>query len=161
MGRIVALDGDVKNSTYAEWFARKFPDRYFEARIAEQNMVSAAVGLSAGGKIPFCSTFAKFFERAYDQIEMAIISGANFKLTGSHAGVTLAADGPSQMSLPDVAFFRSFCHVRNYHGQPAVRYFFPRRRRQLLPAHRVDGQSLRLLLPAYASRRYQDSLQTR
>jgi transketolase len=63
--------------------------------------------------------------RGYDQIEMAIIGGANLKITGSHAGVTLAADGPSQMSLPDVAFFRSFCHVKNFNGQPAVRYFFP------------------------------------
>src|ERR1043165_2784017 len=88
-------------------------------------MISAAAGLAAAGKIPFCSTFAKFVERAYDQVEMAIISGANFKVTGSHAGVTLAADGPSQMSLPDVAFFRSFCHVTNFNHQPAVRYFFP------------------------------------
>ncbi len=88
-------------------------------------MISAAAGLAAAGKIPFCSTFAKFVTRAYDQVEMAIISGANFKITGSHAGVTLAADGPSQMSLPDVAFFRSFCHVKNFNGGPAVRYFFP------------------------------------
>src|ERR1044072_524483 len=88
-------------------------------------MISVAAGLSAAGKIPFCSTFAKFFERAYDQIEMAIISGANLKITGSHAGVTLAADGPSQMSLPDVAFFRSFCHVKNYAGERALSYFFP------------------------------------
>ena len=123
--RIVALDADVKNSTHAEWFAKKFPDQFLECRIAEQNMVSAAAGCAAAGKIPFLSTFAKFVERAYDQVEMAIISGANFKITGSHAGVTLAADGPSQMSLPDVAFFRSFCHVENFNGQPAVRYFFP------------------------------------
>lgn len=123
--RIVALDADVKNSTYAEWFAKKCPGRFLECRIAEQNMVSVAAGLAAGGKIPFASTFAKFFTRAYDQIEMAINTGANFKLVGSHAGVTLAADGPSQMSLPDVAFFRSFSHVRNYSGQPAVRCFFP------------------------------------
>jgi transketolase len=88
-------------------------------------MVSTAVGLSAAGKIPFVSTFAKFFERAYDQIEMGIISGANLKMTGSHAGVTLAADGPSQMSLPDVAFFRSFAHANNFNGRPAVTYFFP------------------------------------
>ncbi len=81
--------------------------------------------LRAAGKIPFCSTFAKFVVRAYDQIEMAIISGANLKITGTHAGVTLAADGPSQMSLPDVAFFRSFCHTKNFNGQPAVSYFFP------------------------------------
>jgi len=123
--RIIGLDCDVKNSTHAEWFAAKLPGQFLQCRIAEQNMVSVAAGLSAAGKIPFCSTFAKFFERAYDQIEMAIISSANIKLTGSHAGVTLAADGPSQMSLPDVAFFRSFCHTNNYDGQPAVRYFFP------------------------------------
>ena len=123
--RIVGLDADVKNSTHAEWFAKRFPERYLECKIAEQNMVSAAVGVSAAGKIPFCSTFAKFVTRAYDQVEMGIISGANIKITGSHAGVTLAADGPSQMSLPDVAFFRSFCHARDYNGRPACNYFFP------------------------------------
>ncbi|MGE5609417.1 MAG: transketolase [Bacillota bacterium] len=123
--RVFGLDGDVKNSTYAEWFAERFPAQFLECRIAEQNMIGAAAGLAAAGKIPFCSTFGKFFIRAYDQIEMAIISGANIKLTGSHVGVTLAADGPSQMALPDVAFFRAFCHVNNYNGQPAVRYFFP------------------------------------
>ena len=88
-------------------------------------MISVAAGLAAAGKIPFASTFAKFVMRGYDQIEMAIICGANLKITGTHAGITLAADGPSQMSCPDVAFFRSFCHVKNYDGQPAVRYFFP------------------------------------
>ncbi len=115
----------MKNSTHAEWFAKKYPAQYLECKIAEQNMISAAAGAAAAGKIPFCSTFAKFFVRAYDQIEMAIISGSNIKLVGSHAGVTLAADGPSQMSLPDAAFFRSFCHAKNYNGQPAARYFFP------------------------------------
>jgi transketolase len=123
--RVVALDADVKNSTHAEWFAKKCESQYVECKIAEQNMVSVAAGLAAAGKIPFVSTFAKFFVRGYDQIEMAIISGANLKLTGTHAGVTLAADGPSQMSCPDVAFFRSFCYATNYNGQPAVRYFFP------------------------------------
>jgi transketolase len=123
--RVVALDADVKNSTHAEWFYKKYPDKFLECRIAEQNMISTAAGLAAAGKIPFVSTFAKFVTRAYDQVEMAIISGANFKITGSHAGVTLAADGPSQMSLPDVAFFRSFCHTRNFNGRPAVSYFFP------------------------------------
>ncbi len=123
--RIVATDADVKNSTHAEDFYKVFPHRFFENRIAEQNMLSLCVGLSAGGYIPFASTFAKFVMRAYDQLEMAVISGANFKVTGSHAGVTLAADGPSQMSLPDVAFFRSFTHVKNFNGEPAVRYFFP------------------------------------
>jgi transketolase len=123
--RVIGLDADVKNSTHAEWFAKKFPAQYLECKIAEQNMISVAAGVSAAGKIPFCSTFAKFVERAYDQVEMAIIGGANLKITGTHAGVTLAADGPSQMSLPDVAFFRSFCHVANFNKQPAVRYFFP------------------------------------
>lgn len=123
--RVIGLDADVKNSTHAEWFAKKFPAQYLECKIAEQNMISVAAGASAAGKIPFCSTFAKFVARAYDQVEMAIVSGANLKITGTHAGVTLAADGPSQMSLPDVAFFRSFCHTKNYNGQPAVRYFFP------------------------------------
>jgi transketolase len=123
--RVIGLDADVKNSTHAEWFAKKFPAQYLECKIAEQNMISVAAGASAGGKIPFCSTFAKFVTRAYDQVEMAIISGANLKITGTHAGVTLAADGPSQMSLPDVAFFRSFCHVTAPNGHPAVRYFFP------------------------------------
>jgi transketolase len=123
--RIIGLDADVKNSTHAEWFAKKFPAQYLECKIAEQNMISVAAGTAAAGKIPFCSTFAKFVMRGYDQVEMAIISGANIKITGSHAGVTLAADGPSQMSLPDVAFFRSFCHTKNYNGQDACRYFFP------------------------------------
>ena len=81
--RIVALDGDVKNSTYAEDFAKAFPDRYFEGRIAEQNMVSAAAGLTAGGKIAFVSTFGRFMERAFDEIEMAIISGLPIKLVGN------------------------------------------------------------------------------
>jgi transketolase len=123
--RIIGLDADVKNSTHAEWFAKKFPAQYLECKIAEQNMISTAAGLSAAGKIPFCSTFAKFVARAFDQVEMAIIGGANLKITGTHAGVTLAADGPSQMSLSDVAFFRSFCHVKNFNGRPAVTYFFP------------------------------------
>jgi transketolase len=123
--RVIGLDADVKNSTFAEYLFKKLPEQFLECRIAEQNMISVAAGAAAAGKIPFCSTFAKFVERAYDQIEMAINSGANFKITGSHAGVTLAADGPSQMSLPDVAFFRSFCHVKNYAGETAVRYFFP------------------------------------
>src|SRR4051812_8069163 len=123
--RIIGLDCDVKNSTHAEWFAKKFPAQYLECKIAEQNMISVAAGAAAAGKIPFCSTFAKFVTRAYDQVEMAIISGANIKITGSHAGVTLAADGPSQMSLPDAAFFRSFCHTKDYNGRVACSYFFP------------------------------------
>ncbi len=117
---VYALDADVKNSTFAEWFAndRECSSRFLECKIAEQNMFSVAAGLSAAGKIPFCSTFAKFVTRGYDQIEMAINSGANIKIVGSHAGITLAADGPSQMSLPDVAWFRSFTTMRDHRGNP-------------------------------------------
>jgi len=117
---IVVLDADVKNSTFTEWFAldKDLADRFVECRIAEQNMMSAACGLSAGGKIPFCATFSKFVTRAYDQIEMAVNSGANIKILGSHSGISLAADGPSQMSLPDVAWFRAFTRVRDHRGGP-------------------------------------------
>ncbi len=119
--QVVALDADVKNSTFAEMFAKDsdLADRFVECKIAEQNMVSMAAGMAAAGKIPFVSTFSKFFARAYDQIEMAIYSGANVKFIGSHSGVTLAADGPSQMSLPDVAWFRSFATARDSRGNPA------------------------------------------
>jgi len=118
--QVVVLDADVSNSTYAETFARdpELADRFFECKIAEQNMISAAVGLSAAGRIPFCSTFAKFVTRAYYQIEMAINSGANIKIVGSHAGISLAADGPSQMALPDVAWFRSWTTMRDHRGNP-------------------------------------------
>ena len=118
--RIVVLDADVKNSTFAETFARdsKLASRFIECRIAEQHMISEAVGLSAAGKIPFCSTFGKFLTRAYDQIEMAVYSGANLKVVGSHVGVTLAADGPSQMALPDVSWFRSLTTMRDHRGNP-------------------------------------------
>ena len=123
--RVVALDGDVKNSTFAEFFAKQHPQRYFEGRIGEQNMISAAAGLAAGGKVPFVSSFAKFLIRGYDQLEMAAISNANIKLCGSHAGVSLAADGPSQMGLPDMAFMRAFAHARRIDGAPAIRVFQP------------------------------------
>jgi transketolase len=118
--RVVSLDADVSNSTFAELFAKddQLADRFMECKIAEQNMVSLGVGLSAGGKIPFCSSFAKFITRAYDQIEMGCYSGANLKIVGSHAGITLAADGPSQMALPDVAWFRSLATMRDHRGNP-------------------------------------------
>ncbi len=118
--RVVVLDADVSNSTHADMFGKdsELAERFFECKIAEQNMVSVAAGLSAAGKVPFCSTFAKFFTRAYDQIEMAINSGANIKLVGSHAGITLASDGPSQMSLPDVAWFRAWSTMRDHRGNP-------------------------------------------
>lgn len=110
--QVCAVDGDVSNSTFAEIFAKAHPDRFFECKIAEQNMVSVAVGLAAAGYIPFANSFAKFLARAYDQIEMASITRANVKLVGSHSGISLAADGPSQMGLVDVAYFRSFGTVR-------------------------------------------------
>ncbi len=117
---VVVLDADVSNSTFAETFNKSanLTERFVECKIAEQNMVSVGAGLSAAGKMPFCSTFAKFMNRAYDQIEMAMNSGANIKLVGSHAGITLAADGPSQMSLPDIAWFRSFATMTDHHGNP-------------------------------------------
>jgi len=115
-----ALDADVSNSTFSEWFAndKGLRSRFAECKIAEQNMFSTAAGLSAAGKIPFCSTFAKFVTRGYDQIEMAMNSGANIKICGSHAGISLAADGPSQMALPDVAWFRSLSTMKNHRGKP-------------------------------------------
>lgn len=117
---VFALDCDVSNSTFADWFHndKDLRDRFVECKIAEQNMFSVGVGLSAGGKTPFCSTFAKFVTRGYDQIEMAMNSGANLKICGSHAGISLAADGPSQMALPDVAWFRSLSTTRNHRGGP-------------------------------------------
>jgi transketolase len=105
--RIVVLDGDVKNSTYAERFFNAYPERSIEAFIAEQNMVSVAAGLSAQGLIPFASSFACFLMRAADQIRMAGISRSNLKLCGSHAGVSIGEDGPSQMALEDLALFRA------------------------------------------------------
>ncbi len=119
---VVSLDGDVRGSTFAGEFAgdEQLAERFFECRIAEQNMIGAAAGMGAGGKIPFASSFAKFLTRGYDQIEMAINSGTNFKLVGSHAGVSLAADGPSQMGLPDVAWFGAFTHVKRPDGSPAM-----------------------------------------
>jgi transketolase len=102
---VVALDGEVSNSTYAEDFAKTYPDRYFEMFIAEQQMVAAAVGLQVRQYKPFASTFAAFFSRAYDFIRMAAISRANIKLVGSHAGVSIGQDGASQMALEDLAAF--------------------------------------------------------
>ncbi len=104
---VVGLDGEVSNSTYAEEFAKAYPDRYFEMFIAEQQMVAAAVGMSVRHKIPFASTFAAFFSRAYDFIRMAAISRANIRLCGSHAGVSIGEDGPSQMALEDLAMMRA------------------------------------------------------
>ena len=104
---VVALDGEVSNSTYAESFAQAYPERFFEMYIAEQQMVAAGVGLQVRGWIPFLSTFAAFFTRAYDFIRMGAISRANLKLIGSHAGVSIGQDGPSQMGLEDLAMMRA------------------------------------------------------
>lgn len=104
---VVALDGDTKNSTYAEQFMELYPNRYFEMFIAEQNLVGAGIGLAKRGKIPFVSTFAAFLSRAYDQIRMSAISQANIKYAGSHCGVSIGEDGPSQMGLEDIAMFRA------------------------------------------------------
>ena len=105
--RIVALDGDTKNSTFSEKFLKKFPERFAECFIAEQDMVGVATGFSARGKVPFASTFACFFSRAFDQIRVAGISQANLKLVGSHVGVSIGEDGPSQMGLEDLAMMRA------------------------------------------------------
>jgi transketolase len=119
-GDVYALDGDVKNSTFSEWFGDdpELSDRFLECKIAEQNMFSVAAGLSAAGKIPFCSTFGKFVTRGYDQIEMAVNSSANIKIVGSHSGISLAADGPSQMALPDIGWFRGLSTIRDHRGNP-------------------------------------------
>ena len=104
---VVVVDGEVSNSTFAETFAKAHPDRYFEMFIAEQQMVAAAVGLQAVGWRPFASTFAAFLSRAYDFVRMAAISRATFSLCGSHAGVSIGEDGPSQMALEDIATLRA------------------------------------------------------
>ena len=105
--RVVALDADVKNSTFSERFEKAYPDRFFECFIAEQGMVGAAMGLAARGAIPFPSTFACFLTRAADFIRMAGVSFSNVKYTGSHAGVSIGEDGPSQMALEDLAMMRA------------------------------------------------------
>ena len=104
---VVAMDGEVSNSTHADEFAKAYPDRFFEMWIAEQQLVSTAVGMSVRGYRPFASTFAAFFSRAYDFIRMAGISQANIRLVGSHAGVEIGQDGPSQMALEDLAAMRA------------------------------------------------------
>jgi transketolase len=113
---IVGLDADVKNSTYTERFGKKFPERFFENFIAEQNMIGAAAGLAACGKVPFAATFACFLARAYDFIRMAAISQSNIKLVGTHVGVSIGEDGPSQMGLEDIAMMAA---------QPGVVVLYP------------------------------------
>jgi transketolase len=113
---VVGLDADVKNSTYTDKFGKKFPNRFFENFIAEQNMLGAAAGLAACGKVPFVATFAAFFTRAYDFIRMAAISQSNIKLVGTHVGVSIGEDGPSQMGLEDIAMMAA---------QPGIVVLYP------------------------------------
>ncbi|HET7721123.1 MAG TPA: transketolase, partial [Acidimicrobiales bacterium] len=104
---VVALDGEVSNSTFSEIFREAHPDRYFECYIAEQQMIATAVGMQVRGWNPFASTFAAFLTRAYDFIRMAAVSQARMNICGSHAGVSIGEDGPSQMGLEDLAAFRA------------------------------------------------------
>ncbi|MBP1633899.1 MAG: tktB [Acidobacteria bacterium] len=114
--RIVALDGDVKNSTFSEKFEKAFPQRFYQCFIAEQSMLGTAMGLASRGAIPFAATFAAFLTRAYDFVRMAAISGLDVKMVGSHAGVSIGEDGPSQMGLEDLAMMRA---------QPGITVVYP------------------------------------
>ncbi|XP_074140574.1 transketolase [Sminthopsis crassicaudata] len=119
--RVIALDGDTKNSTFSELFKKEHPNRFIECYIAEQNMVSIAVGCATRDRtVPFCSTFAAFFTRAFDQIRMAAISESNINLCGSHCGVSIGEDGPSQMALEDLAMFRSIPNGTVFYPSDAV-----------------------------------------
>ncbi len=141
---VVALDGEVSNSTFADAFAKAHPDRYFEMYIAEQQLVAAAVGLQAVGWRPFVSTFAAFFARAYDFVRMAAVSRATFSLCGSHVGVSIGEDGPSQMGLEDIAAFRAI------HGSTVLHPCDANQTARLVAAMaETDGISyLRTLRPA-------------
>src|SRR5438045_4412679 len=122
------MDGEVSNSTFAEEFAKAYPERYFEMFIAEQQLVAAAVGMSVRHYIPFASTFAAFLTRAYDFIRMAAVSSANVRLCGSHAGVSIGEDGPSQMGLEDLAMMRAV------HGSAVLYPCDPNQTAQLVEA---------------------------
>ncbi len=117
---MVVLDAEVSNSTYAKIFGDNFPKKFFEMFIAEQNMVGAALGLSLRGKIPFISTFAAFFSRAFDQIRMSQYSNTNIKFSGSHSGVSIGPDGASQMGLEDIAMFRTLIDCSVFYPCDAV-----------------------------------------
>jgi transketolase len=118
--RVVAMDGDTKNSTFSEKFFKRFPERSTECFIAEQCMVGVATGFATRGKVPFASTFACFLTRAYDQIRVAGISMANLKLVGSHVGVSIGEDGPSQMGLEDLAMMRAVAGSTVLYASDAV-----------------------------------------
>uniref|UniRef100_A0A8D3CI84 Transketolase n=1 Tax=Scophthalmus maximus TaxID=52904 RepID=A0A8D3CI84_SCOMX len=119
--RVVALDGDTKNSTFSETFKKAFPDRYIECFIAEQNMVGVAIGCATRDRtVAFASTFAAFLSRAYDQIRMGAISQSNVNLVGSHCGISIGEDGPSQMALEDLAMFRAIPTCTVFYPSDAV-----------------------------------------
>jgi len=117
---IVAMSGDVMNSTFSEMFDKAYPDHFFQGYIAEQNLVSTGVGLAARGKVPFLDTFACFLSRAYDNVRMAAVSRANINLCGSHCGVSIGEDGPSQMALEDIAMFRAVSGSEVFYPSDAV-----------------------------------------
>ncbi len=118
--QLVGVDGDVKNSTFTEAMEKAAPERVFQSYIAEQNMVSLAVGLAAQGLVPFAASFACFLSRAYDQVRMAGISRSNINLCGSHCGVSIGEDGPSQMALEDLAMFRAIPGAHVFYPSDAV-----------------------------------------
>lgn len=119
--RVVALDGDVKNSTYSIKFRDAFPDRFVECFIAEQNLAGIATGVSARDRtVAFASTFAAFWTRAFDQIRMGAISQINVNFSGSHVGCSIGEDGPSQMALEDLAMFRSIPEATVFYPSDAV-----------------------------------------
>ena len=140
---VVVLDGEVSNSTFTEEFNKAYPGRFFEVYIAEQQLVCAALGLSVLRKIAFAATFGAFFTRAFDQIRMAAVSGASIRLCGSHVGVSIGEDGPSQMALEDLAMMRAV------HGSTVL---YPCDANQTAQPGQRDGRSARHLLPAYDSR---------
>src|ERR1700733_6264203 len=117
---LVAISGDVKNSTFSEVFQDAYPDHFYQGYIAEQNLVSAGVGLAARGKVPFLDTFACFLARAYYQVRMAAISRSNINLCGSHCGISIGEDGPSQMALEDIAIFRAVHSSAVFYPSDAV-----------------------------------------
>lgn len=119
--RVISLDGDVKNSTFASKFKEAYPDRFVECFIAEQNLVGVAIGCETRRRtVPFVSTFAAFLSRAFDQIRMAAISQSNVNFCGSHAGISIGEDGPSQMALEDIAMFRSIPDCTVFYPSDAV-----------------------------------------
>ena len=118
--KVLAVDGDVKNSTFSDGIEKVEPDKLVEGYIAEQNMVALSVGLAAQGYVPFAATFACFLSRAYDQVRMAAVSRSSIKLCGSHCGVSIGEDGPSQMGLEDLAMFRAIPGATVFYPSDAV-----------------------------------------